>query len=534
VVIFSSEESKFFAATVSTALLFVIKDNSEILSFNRSNGFKLEYNLQGLGNTITSLAVSDLNVFAGTSGGRVLVWRTEDGSKLKEFIAHNARINFLLVTDGFLVSASDDRSIVKWESPFDKPAVSFKRLSASALGHLGPVNSIAVCDGYLYSAGSDISLRRWDFVTGNHLQVYFGHSKKLSSVACLNGTVFTGSEDFSVLMYVLNLPPRTSDLGGSGQTKARKTLSTKKVTKFNLQDLTESASFAFILPLSFGILGLVLIAALVLLWNRVRSSKKGSHIQHLKLSNSTSTTTEMNIETIVNTSVGLSKHAQLEVSPSVIAQIKKITAGGGGEVYLAKMMDSAIAKKSGAVVIQKIVFTQSSSVEDSFYQEVAIMVMLSKFPYFCELFGYTVKPFSLILKYYPDGSLSDFIVSAEYSRRFAIGILRQIGQGLFIMHERQLAHCDIKPQNVLVERVGYSTRCFLTDFGITQVVSDSAIAAKTFRIASLRGLSVHYASPESFRNFRTKNYLKADFKKYDIYSSACVCYELLVKKCPWN
>jgi serine/threonine protein kinase len=102
------------------------------------------------------------------------------------------------------------------------------------------------------------------------------------------------------------------------------------------------------------------------------------------------------------------------------------------------------------------------------------------------------------------------------------------------MHEHFLAHCDIKTQNVLVEVNASVPSCYLTDFGITQILSEKIIATKSFNVINLRGLSVQYAAPEAFLNFRSKNYIGVDFKKYDVYSFACVAYEVLGRKFPWN
>lgn len=73
-----------------------------------------------------------------------------------------------------------------------------------------------------------------------------------------------------------------------------------------------------------------------------------------------------------------------------------------------------------------------------------------------------------------------------------------------------------------------------TDFGITQILSDSIIASRLFNVANLRGLSIHYAAPEAFSNFRFKQFSKGDLKKYDIYSFACVILELFNRKTPWK
>jgi serine/threonine protein kinase len=102
------------------------------------------------------------------------------------------------------------------------------------------------------------------------------------------------------------------------------------------------------------------------------------------------------------------------------------------------------------------------------------------------------------------------------------------------MHCYYLAHCDLKPQNVLVEVVDGIPTCYLTDFGITQVLSETILASRAFNVINLKGLSVFYAAPEAFTWFRTKIYTGVDFKKFDVYSLACVVLELLTRKTPWS
>jgi serine/threonine protein kinase len=232
--------------------------------------------------------------------------------------------------------------------------------------------------------------------------------------------------------------------------------------------------------------------------------------------------------------MGLSKHAAFIIESSALAQEKKIAAGGGGELFLAKVMDPRLKKNVGPVVVQKILFSKTATIEQSFYQEVGIMIMLSQFPHFCKIVGFTENPLSIVMKNYPDGSLHSWMHQNNLSKKITSIILRDIAEALKTMHSQYLAHCDIKPQNVLVEMNGNTPSCALTDFGITQILSDSIIAAKSFNVLPIRGLSIAYASPEAFSNFRTKKYSRVDFKRYDIYSYACVILEVMSRRAPWS
>ncbi|KAI3660968.1 hypothetical protein MP638_004744 [Amoeboaphelidium occidentale] len=246
------------------------------------------------------------------------------------------------------------------------------------------------------------------------------------------------------------------------------------------------------------------------------------------------TLTMTDLNTIVNSIVGISKHAAYLIPSSVIARSKKLASGGGGELFIAKPMDPSLQKRFGDTVIQKVVFTTTKSIDESFYQEVGIMIMLSTFPHFCKIIGYTENPLSMILKFYSNGSLYEWLRQNQDVTQFSLKLLKELAEALNTMHSHYLAHCDIKPQNILMEVENGVPSCFLTDFGITQILSEDIIASRMFRITNLRGLSVNYASPEAFKNFRSKRYVRVDFKKYDIYSYGCVVYDFVTKRSPWD
>ncbi|KAI3655232.1 hypothetical protein MP638_005312, partial [Amoeboaphelidium occidentale] len=132
------------------------------------------------------------------------------------------------------------------------------------------------------------------------------------------------------------------------------------------------------------------------------------------------------------------------------------------------------------------------------------------------------KPLSMVLQYYPNGSLFDWIRKNDLNKTFIMKFLIEISTALSTMHSHHLAHCDIKTQNILVNVENRIPSCVLTDFGITQVLSDTILAAKTFSLISIKGLSV-----------QSKQFSTANFKMYDIYSFACVTYEILIGNHPW-
>jgi tRNA A-37 threonylcarbamoyl transferase component Bud32 len=356
-------------------------------------------------------------------------------------------------------------------------------------------------------------------------------------VICQNGSVFSGGDDFAVLLY----RPLFASFSTTSSAVSPKTSSSalQRILKrvASRSDYSNRPGSSLIVPavVGTGILLLLITVAFYWKWNDVNS--KTSDTDSIKKSDVTdSDITNINtmLKTLVPTSMGLSVHAQLEINPAYIAKEILLAKGGGGQLFKAKLMDPTLIALHRSTVVQKLVNLSGKAALESFNQEVAIMTMLSTFPHFCKFIGYTVNPMSMVLKFYPAGSLDGWITRTVYGKRVAFQIIHEISKAVSTMHSHFLAHCDLKTQNVLVESEGDKLNFCLTDFGITQILSEKVLATKLFRITNIRGLSIHYASPEAFTSFRTKNYSKADFKMYDIYSLACIITEALTRKAPWS
>jgi tRNA A-37 threonylcarbamoyl transferase component Bud32 len=481
---------------------------------------------------LVSLAANDEVFVAGTKSGSILKWNSETLELYYELKEHTSQINYLLLHGTYLYSASDDATIIQWSLNTNEVLKTLKRNPSNTLGHMGPVKGLSICNGVLFSVGVDKTTRRWNIKATRNDDVYFGASAAVTSVICYNGSVFSGSDDSAVLMYkpLFSVEPTKKISTAISRTSTHSKRRTKAVIKNQLP-------FAASSQLEFWIVGVSLVVALFVLGYIIflfmRKSKRNIPTVDNIVANDASSSAITDLQTLVNSVVGISKHAALLMEHSSFARVKKIAAGGGGELFIVKIMDPLLKKKHGETLVQKIVFVRSKISEEAFYQEVGIMVTLLRFKNFCQIIGYTDQPLSLILKYYDLGSLKDWIRENQPSQKTAVKISRDISKALETMHNHYLAHCDIKTQNILMEKLGESVSCVLTDFGITQVLSEKIIATRSFHIINIRGLSIQYAAPEALFNFRSKKYNKVDFKMYDIYSFGCVIFEVLTRKAPW-
>ncbi|KAF7137248.1 hypothetical protein RHSIM_Rhsim07G0051000 [Rhododendron simsii] len=122
----------------------------------------------------------------------------------------------------------------------------------------------------------------------------------------------------------------------------------------------------------------------------------------------------------------------------------------------------------------------------------------------------------LVYEYMSNGTLAGFvfgILKPDWNKRIqmAVGIAR----GLMYLHEEcstQIIHCDIKPQNILLDD-SYTTR--ISDFGLAKLLMGDETRTQT----AIRGTK-GYVAPEWFRS-------KPITAKVDVYSYGVVLLEII-------
>ncbi len=103
----------------------------------------------------------------------------------------------------------------------------------------------------------------------------------------------------------------------------------------------------------------------------------------------------------------------------------------------------------------------------------------------------------------------------------ALGIAREVADGLSYAHSRGVIHRDIKPENILLE----SGHAVIADFGIARAVS--AAGAETLTQSGIAVGTPTYLSPEQAAGERDLD------GRSDQYSLACVLYEMLAGRPPF-
>jgi predicted permease len=125
----------------------------------------------------------------------------------------------------------------------------------------------------------------------------------------------------------------------------------------------------------------------------------------------------------------------------------------------------------------------------------------------------------------PDGSLGALLKRrTRLPLKDVVPLIRAIGRGLSHAHELRVLHCDVKPENLLIQ----DGHPYLMDFGIARRIHSESHEWRGVR----RGLDLSagtpaYVSPEQAAGDRDIDH------RADVYSLACVVYEMLAGRAPF-
>ncbi|KAI3656330.1 hypothetical protein MP638_001374 [Amoeboaphelidium occidentale] len=543
---FSEEQVSEISDKLVQVLSAFFKRNEIIYAFGKNEGLFVK-NLTK--NSIQRLEIKSFYadaimvvgdfLFSGNNDTSISKFDAKNLEIITTIKAHSGPVTVLGQFENQLISGSEDNSIRTWNIDSMNLVLDLKR-DLSRLGHLGSVTSIYVEGDILFSGSTDTTVKRWDLSTGRVTFTYTGHAMKVTRVYVNNGTLFTAGEDEIIQIYNVVVAARTSTTAASTTT-----VTAARVPPVNTREPQESASISgAILAIIIGAPGILLIALGVsckMLSTKASAAHESSTIAKISDIERTNNTAMQGM-TLAPTNIGISIPASKLINETDFIIAGKLGKGGGGDVFFAVPTSNSLRKHGDKIVakrFKKKYSSMSSNEKSTFDQEIGIMEMLGGRGHFAELLGYTLNPCTILMKLYSLGSLTSFMkkMDAIWSIPLVMSFAQDIFMAVGIMHKLELAHCDLKPDNILIEKNDIGRYiCVLTDFGITQILSDSIIDTKAFIVFNVRGLSVRYAAPETFKRFRMKvGFSKTqDLKAGDVYSVAVTLFEMLARKSPWN
>eukprot|EP00158_Paraphelidium_tribonemae_P008877 Partr_v1_DN28714_c0_g1_i2_m63105 putative protein kinase kinase kinase len=262
------------------------------------------------------------------------------------------------------------------------------------------------------------------------------------------------------------------------------------------------------------------------------------------------TTTFTQVQTVIANQRELSIPGFLQYKQDVDYTIRQqVARGGSASIFLAKILTPEMkARANGSpLCIAKVMNNKEPTQQEiaSFSQEISIMWFFRTSRNFAKLLGFTTSPPTIIMKHYQRGSLGDVIYNDSqniiWTTSVIFGLLNDIAFGLKEMHEAGFAHCDIKPGNILIEEDDQGIFATLADFGISRIVSTTAMLVEAFQVTNIDGVSVAYAAPEVLRKLSGVQQAvsiensDADFiTAGDVYSFSMVAYEVINRSPPWQ
>ncbi|CAI0450288.1 unnamed protein product [Linum tenue] len=218
----------------------------------------------------------------------------------------------------------------------------------------------------------------------------------------------------------------------------------------------------------------------------------------------------------LNTNLRRFTYREMETTTGGFKQV--LGSGSSGVVYKGVIGDHSSKKLVAVKVLEKMHEMEGHDVRE-FTTEVTIIgetnhKNLARLVGFCDEGQHRL----LVYEFMSNGSLADLLFRREvrpnwYTRT---QIAYSIARGLAYLHEEcitQIIHCDIKPQNILLDD---SMTAKISDFGISKLMK----ANQTRTTTAIRGTK-GYLAPEWFRNVPVT--AKVDVHSFGILLLELVC-----------
>jgi hypothetical protein len=200
--------------------------------------------------------------------------------------------------------------------------------------------------------------------------------------------------------------------------------------------------------------------------------------------------------------------------------VRKLGGGGMGDVYLAE--NANLPDKRYAVKVLRATLSAIPQYERLLQGEAQRQARLEH-EHIVGLYDYFRwgSRHCLVLAYVEGGTLADLIAAAPggMPEPRALDLMLEILEGLNHAHEHGVLHCDIKPENVLVDR---EQRVRVTDFGIARDLS-TATAQRSGAVVG----TPEYMSPEQITDAAHVDH------RTDVYSAGVVLFEMLTGRLPF-
>ncbi|KAJ7573450.1 kinase-like domain-containing protein, partial [Mycena floridula] len=199
----------------------------------------------------------------------------------------------------------------------------------------------------------------------------------------------------------------------------------------------------------------------------------------------------------------------------------RVDGGGFGDVSIGLLQGAKVSLKTPRVAQRDL-----KRLLKNFSREIIIRCQLSH-PNVLPFYGIyylndreTLQA-CIVAPWMDNGNLLQFLNDGPYEHVNRPCLILDIACGLQYLHDQSIIHGDLKALNVLVTP---SFRACIMDFGLSTVAASQMITSSAL---SNNAGTVAWQAPEIFED------LGRNSQKSDMYSFACVCYEVFTGKPPF-
>lgn len=185
-----------------------------------------------------------------------------------------------------------------------------------------------------------------------------------------------------------------------------------------------------------------------------------------------------------------------------------IGTGGFSRVYKVKNIEE------NRIVAVKIPINNDASIGKSFLRELNNWVSLNHLN-IVKIYHYNILPVPFIEMEWCDSCLADLEKPVQFN--LAVYYIQGIAEGLNYAHQNNIAHFDLKPQNILLK----DDIPKITDWGLSRLLTKHG--------TTTLGISLPFAAPEQF----STKYGEKDAKT-DIWQLGILFYHLLTNSVPFS
>ncbi|KAI3657742.1 hypothetical protein MP638_004346 [Amoeboaphelidium occidentale] len=188
--------------------------------------------------------------------------------------------------------------------------------------------------------------------------------------------------------------------------------------------------------------------------------------------------------------------------------VLQIGTQNGAALYNGLSVASTLKALSDKVTIKvfgKNVSSLESGVEDSFWEEAALLLKLEKYPEakFTHLLGYSLEPVALLFPSYPYGTLEQYLTSQQQLHvNDVFYIVSDVIKTLKFLHELGYAHRNVKLRTIFIGKEKRLSASLSAFNGLQHIGDDERKAINAYPNYRIDAKAANFVAPEVFSAIR--------------------------------